>query len=72
MPNSLRAQHAAATFGLGVRVVLVGPIEDVKILKDGEGWSRGIAFITFSTKAALKKMCEYNEKEYGGRWLVVR
>merc|ERR1719335_1723647 len=44
---------------------------DCKLLKDEEGKSKGIAFVTYSKKAGQEKALEMNEQEYEGRTIYV-
>lgn len=50
-----------------------GEILSLRLLKDREtGDSRGIAFISFTSQAALEAALKYNGDDYGGRTLVVQ
>lgn len=48
-----------------------GDVVDVKLLKDEMGRSRGMAFVTFSDRKALKAALAYDGDEYGGRTISV-
>merc|ERR1719271_1648290 len=49
----------------------LGTVCDSKLLMNEEGKSKGIAFISFTTKEAFDKCCEWNETEYEGRTVYV-
>jgi len=49
----------------GEIVRLVMPLND-------DGNAKGNAYIEFTSKAACEKALEYNDTEYGGRWIRVR
>ncbi|CAE8591033.1 unnamed protein product, partial [Polarella glacialis] len=48
-----------------------GEIEEVRLLKDKEGWFKGAAFVVMKTQAGLKKILEWNGKSYQGRVIKV-
>lgn len=48
-----------------------GEITKILIPKDAEGKRRGIAFITFKTKAGVEAACKFDRTDYGGRILMV-
>eukprot|EP00929_Paragymnodinium_shiwhaense_P118764 TRINITY_DN90682_c0_g1_i1.p1 TRINITY_DN90682_c0_g1~~TRINITY_DN90682_c0_g1_i1.p1 ORF type:complete len:577 (-),score=179.12 TRINITY_DN90682_c0_g1_i1:68-1648(-) len=49
-----------------------GVVEDLFILRDAQGNSKGRAFITFRDAEGAKKALEYNDTEYGGRKIFVQ
>merc|ERR550514_2460696 len=49
----------------------LGDITDLKLLMKEDGSSRGIAFVSFRSKEAFDKCCEWNETEYEGRTVYV-
>lgn len=49
-----------------------GSIEEVRIPRDMDGSSKGIAFVAFSTKEAAESALQMNLKEFRGRILQVR
>merc|ERR1711920_4428 len=48
-----------------------GPIEDFALPKDDQGRIKGIAFITYKTKAGVEKALKFDGDDYGGRTLKV-
>eukprot|EP00928_Gymnodinium_smaydae_P037079 TRINITY_DN25802_c0_g1_i1.p1 TRINITY_DN25802_c0_g1~~TRINITY_DN25802_c0_g1_i1.p1 ORF type:complete len:367 (-),score=77.75 TRINITY_DN25802_c0_g1_i1:488-1588(-) len=48
-----------------------GEIKRFTIPKDSEGKRRGIAYITFTTKAGVEAACKLDRSDYGGRLLMV-
>merc|ERR1719222_1085578 len=48
-----------------------GEIERLNMLKNEEGKPKGIAFITFKTKAGVEAALKYDGDDYGGRTLKV-
>jgi len=48
-----------------------GEIETVRLVKNEEGQSRGIAFIVFKSKEAVDKACAFDNTDYGGRTIYV-
>merc|ERR1712037_143552 len=48
-----------------------GPIEDFALPKDDQGRIKGIAFITYKTKAGLEAALKFDGDDYGGRTLKV-
>lgn len=49
-----------------------GAIEDLFLMKDQQGNSRGRAFITFRDKAAVEAALLFDSTEYGGRTIYVK
>jgi len=48
-----------------------GEIEVIRMPKNEEGQSKGIAFIVFKSKEGVEKACAFNETDYGGRTIYV-
>merc|ERR1711920_763055 len=48
-----------------------GPIEDFALPEDDQGRIKGIAFITYKTKAGVEKALKFDGDDYGGRRLKV-
>jgi len=48
-----------------------GEIEIIRMPKNEEGQSRGIAFIVFKSKEAVEKACAFDSTDYGGRTIYV-
>lgn len=48
-----------------------GEIAKLTLLKDEEGQSRGMAFVTFKTQEGVDAAMKFNETEYGGRTILV-
>eukprot|EP00397_Hematodinium_sp_SG-2012_P018498 GEMP01018954.1.p1 GENE.GEMP01018954.1~~GEMP01018954.1.p1 ORF type:complete len:427 (-),score=88.59 GEMP01018954.1:1384-2664(-) len=49
-----------------------GPIEQVKLLRQQDGKSKGVAFITFNNVEDAQKAIEFHDKDFEGRTLTVR
>jgi nucleolin len=49
-----------------------GSIENVNVLKDRDGRSKGIAFVKFNNKDSLNKAIAKNGQDFGGRDIVVQ
>merc|ERR1712224_622552 len=48
-----------------------GEIVSCRLPLNDEGKPKGIAFVEYSKEEALKKACEFNETDYGGRTIYV-
>eukprot|EP00928_Gymnodinium_smaydae_P022244 TRINITY_DN1873_c0_g1_i1.p1 TRINITY_DN1873_c0_g1~~TRINITY_DN1873_c0_g1_i1.p1 ORF type:complete len:460 (-),score=143.66 TRINITY_DN1873_c0_g1_i1:354-1733(-) len=48
-----------------------GEIVSMNMLKKEDGSCRGVAFVTYKTEEAVRKACEFNNTEYGSRWIQV-
>eukprot|EP00928_Gymnodinium_smaydae_P050341 TRINITY_DN338_c1_g1_i1.p1 TRINITY_DN338_c1_g1~~TRINITY_DN338_c1_g1_i1.p1 ORF type:complete len:403 (-),score=129.29 TRINITY_DN338_c1_g1_i1:319-1527(-) len=48
-----------------------GEIDELTCLKNDDGRDKGIAFITFKTKAGVEEALKYDGEDYGGRTLKV-
>jgi len=48
-----------------------GDVENVNLLKDRDGRSKGVAFVRFNNNESLQKAIQKNNSEFGGRTLVV-
>merc|ERR1711937_464358 len=48
-----------------------GEIVSCRLLLNYEGQPKGIAFVEYSNEEGLKKACEFNETDYGGRTIYV-
>jgi len=48
-----------------------GEIVSCRLLLNDEGQPKGIAFVEYSNEEGLKKACEFNETDYGGRTIYV-
>jgi len=48
-----------------------GNVENVNLLKDRDGRSKGVAFVRFNNNESLQKAIQKNNSEFGGRTLVV-
>jgi len=49
-----------------------GAVEDIFLLKDEQGYSRGRAFITFRDSAAVEAALKFDSTSYGGRQIFVK
>merc|ERR1711937_804813 len=48
-----------------------GEIVSCRLLLNDEGQPKGIAFVEYTNEEGLKKACEFNETDYGGRTIYV-
>merc|ERR1711937_583952 len=48
-----------------------GEIVSCRLLLNDEGQPKGIGFVEYSNEEGLKKACEFNETDYGGRTIYV-